>query len=425
MMKRACAWVSLTLALFSLLGCGGDSSGGGAPAVATTAVTLTDAPSSDLAELRLDLTQLSLRDSAGGVVALLPTTLPQQDLLRLRGISKLLNSVHVPPGTYVELSFSYQRATARDLAGNQLTVSPPAGTVSQALNLVVPAAAPNRLEVDIRVDDSLQSVQTGAGGSLSFVPVLKAELDPSGVRGLEDFKARVAQVGAQDLVLEVGAGRLSVVFASGAVLLQGTNSVPVASTPLDSILTVGTLLEVRGSFDAAARAVRAHELEVDDGTNAGPRVRGVVQAVSAQSITFLVTDPKESSFSPGSSHTIALSAQTQFSLDGPPTTAATLSDVAIGQEVQVAPFSGTALAVRLRDTRLAGRILSVQGSTLSIAPTSFERTGVSRLPGVADPVSVTLDAGAPNLAVVGAKISLEGHFKGGTFVGKSQTLELD
>jgi len=27
--------------------------------------------------------------------------------------------------------------------------------------------------------------------------------------------------------------------------------------------------------------------------------------------------------------------------------------------------------------------------------------------------------------VVGAKVSLEGHFKGGTFAGKSQTLELD
>jgi len=424
-MKRPCAFVSLTLALSSLLGCGGSSSGGGAPSAPTTAVTLTDAPTSDLAELRLDLTQLSLKDSAGGVVDLLPATLPQQDLLRLRGISKLLNSVHVPAATYVEVSFSYQGATARDLAGNQLTVSPPAGSVTRALNLVVSAATPNRLEIDVRVDDSLQNIQTGAGGSLSFAPVLKAELDPPGVRGLEDFKARVAQVGAQDLVLEVGAGRVPVVFASGAVLLQGANSSSVASTALDSILTVGTLLEVRGSFDAAAKAVRAHELEVDDGTNAGPRVRGVVQAISAQGITLLVTDPKESSFSPGSSHTIALNAQTQFSFDGPPGVAAALSDVAIGQEVQVAPFSGTALAVRLRDTRLAGRILSVQGSTLSIDATSFERTGVSLLPGVANPVSVTLDAGAPSLAVVGARVSLEGHFKGGTFAGKSQTVELD
>ncbi|RMG09217.1 MAG: DUF4382 domain-containing protein [Planctomycetota bacterium] len=409
-------------------GCSGSSGGGGAASPGTT-VALTDAPSSDLSALRVDITALEIRAASGATHSLLPGPLLGQDLLRLRRVSKLLNQLVLPAGRYDQITFTYQNAVAYDRLGNALTVSPPAGAVSQALALSLPAGGAY-LEVDVRVDDSLSNVVLGAGGSLRFDPVLKAEVDPPGATPeVEDFSAVVRSVSARGLEVALGGGRLAVELEANALVVSGGQSQSAAAAGFDlrALVAAGQRVEVRGRYDVSVGIVRARELTVEDGQNFGPRVRGVVVGLAPDQVTLRVTDGKESGLTVGSQQTFSYGANTNFAFDDAPPAPASSANLALGAELQLAPANAVVREVRFRDTRLEGTVTARSGNQLTIDVQSVERVDVALVPGFANPVVVTLDGSAPSFAQPGARVSLDGHFlRGGAdFLGQAATLELE
>ncbi len=109
---RRCAWISCAVALASLVGCGGGSSGStgavtpGAQAQQTGNVSMmvSDAPSDDWALVGVKIESIALVPQSGGanvtVYSVDAANAPYVNLVELDQISEILGNLQVPVGTY-------------------------------------------------------------------------------------------------------------------------------------------------------------------------------------------------------------------------------------------------------------------------------------------------------------------------------------
>ncbi|HBP18335.1 MAG TPA: hypothetical protein DEA08_11155 [Planctomycetes bacterium] len=406
----------------ALCGCSGGSSGSGGAstssgstsAASTGGVTfaLTDAPSDDLSALTVEVTGLSVTDDQGVTQQVFPGPgggRVSANLLRLRGVSKLLSHLSLPPGTYQRLDLDYTGAAAADRVGNALSVSPASGRASSTFSppLVVTGAS-QLVEVDFDVDASVTNLVLGAGGSLTLDPTLLLKVERQGAGyAFEDFHGSVAAIqSGQGLDVQLGAGTVRV-LVDGATRIAARGSLQTGPAGL-GLLQVGDPLEIHGTFDIGAGAVRASAIELDDGLNmSGPEAQGIVLSTNASGFELLVLARRDALFPLGSVQQVAVDAATRYAYDGYPGVSASLSSLRPGQEVRVYGVPGTVSGVKLRETRLEGTVQSVANGRAQVSAQSFERVSVSSQPSLPTQVEVAL--GGLSLSV-GAKVELEGHF---------------
>ena len=416
------AWLGILLLATACGGSGGGSGGGsagGASAQADATLALTDAPSDELSLLEVELVDVSLIDGAGQATSVFPGPgggSLRVNLLRLRGIDRLLATSALPAGSYGRAELSYRDARALDTAGNALSVTPAAGKAIAVLSPAVVVPFAHRfIELDFDVDASVQSLRTGPGGSLQLSPVLMARVHGAGDRGLDDFTARVTAVGPNHLEVALGAGTVRVELLPAARVVSPNGQVSTPGAPgfdLTTLVPVGALAEITGRYDVAARLVRASEVALEDGPSGrGPGFGGVVLALGADRFELLVLDPRDSGLAPGAVTPVSLAPSTGFSYDDFPAAVASATSLAPGQEVRVLGSPGAAAtAVRLRQTKLRGTITAVDAARnrLTVTAASFEGVAVSRLTGFQNPVTVQLDG--PAGLTVGGRVELEGQW---------------
>jgi len=373
---------------------------------------LTDAPSDELASLNVELTRIAVLDSSGASTQVFPGAgggRLQANLLQLRGVSKLLAHLSLPPGDYAQLQLDYTGATATDRAGNTLRVSPANGTVGASFTPALTVTGSNQLvEIDFDVDASVSNLVSGPGGSLTLDPTLLLDVQNQGTGyALEDFHATVTAVGPDFVDVQVQGGVIRVQVGSGATIL----SLGGVSTGLAGLaaLAVGLEVEVHGSYDIAAGAVRAVAIELEDGAPGmrGPDTQGVVLSVGAADFELLVLERRDGVYPVGSVQRVSTDANTGFAYDGFPGLPATFANLTPGQEVRVFGAPSIASGVKLRATRVEGTVSAVGGGSATLDVTSFERVDVSGRPSL--PAQIQVSLGGVSLSQ-GSRVELEGHF---------------
>lgn len=407
-----------TLLVAGLCACSDGGSGGGSSSSSGSqpglAFALTDAPSDDLSALNIELTRVSLVDAAGAKRQVFPGAGAGRiltNLLHLRGVSKLLARLNLPPGDYAQLELDYVGATGADRAGNSLTVTPASGNaVANFVPALTVTGANQLVEIDFDVDASVSNLSLGVGGSLTLTPTLLLEVKTQGAGySIEDFHGRVSAVDAtgMDVAVPAGVVRVSV---STSTTISGPAGVSTGASGLAGV-AVGSEVEVRGSFDIALGLVAAAVIEIEDGLRgiSGPEAQGIVLSVNGTNFDLLVLERRDAVFAVGSVQQITTNGSTRYAYDGFPGVAASFANLAPGQEVRVFGVPNVASGVKLRDTRVEGLVTAVNGGVASLTVTAFERVNVSSQPSLPTQIQVTLG----NSGVVlntGTSVELEGHF---------------
>jgi hypothetical protein len=415
------------LALLIAACAGEDGSGGGGSGSDAGSVTfaLTDAPSDELSVFQIELTGLTIFNTGGQPTKIFPQTTGQTrvvNLLRLRDVHELLGNVQLKPGDYDKLELTFINAVAVDNAANKLNINPSdSGAVTILMQPPLPIGKGNLFfEVDFDVNNSVSNLVTGPGGSLTLNPLIIARVDdtPTGGQKIEDFKGIVQSVSAMAMTVSLGAGSVKVLLtptttveANGAFLSAGT-----PGFDLSTIIKSGNIVEVDGTFNAAQNTVTATYIELEDSLSgiSGPEAQGLVVALGANSFELLVTESRDSGFTPGSIETITYDGSTFFKWSDPSAVASS-SNLRQGMEVRTTGSSGApagALEVKLRETELRGNILSVSAgalqATMNVA--LIEGVSISQFPGFSNPVTLQFFVSMPTGISVGAFVETEGHF---------------
>jgi hypothetical protein len=412
--------------VMTLAACGGSDEGGGGGGSGDGSATfaLTDAPSDELSVFQIEVTGLDVYAAGGAATPVFPQTAGQTtvvNLLRLQGIHHLLGNLKLAPGSYDKLELRFINAVAVDNAGNQLTVNPStSGTVTILLQPALQITRSNLFfEIDFDINSSVSNLVTGAGGSLTLNPVVIARVDdsPSSGQHVEDFKGAVQSVSAMQMSVALGGGSVTVLVNSATVVEAGGTFTTGGSAGfnLANLVSVGNIVEVDGTFNAAANSVTATRIELEDGLSgfSGPEAQGLVLSISASSFNMLVTETRSSGFAPGSTQTIAFSGAV-FKWDDPDA-AAVSGNLRIGMEVRTVGTSGapgTAQAVKLRETELRGTITAVNAGALqaTMNVTLVEGVSVSVFAGFSNPVTLQFAGSIPAGIAAASPAEVEGHF---------------
>jgi hypothetical protein len=416
----------LAALVLGLAACGGESEGGGGGSdQGSVTFSLTDAPSDELSVFQVEVTGLTIFDTAGTPTQVFPKQAGQTtvvNLLRLRGIHHLLGNVQLAPGNYDKIELSFINAVAIDNAANKLTINPAnfGGVVIQ-LQPPLPVGKSNMFfEIDFDVNSSVSNLVTGPGGSLTLNPLIIARVDdtPTGGQRIEDFKGVVQSVGAMRMHVGLGTGGVNVNLTS-TTMVEANGTYTSAGSPgfdLSTIVSVGDIVEVDGAFNAAQNAVIATSIELEDGMSGfdGPEAQGLVVALGAGSFDMLVTESRSSGFAPASIQTINYTAGTFVKWDDPDAAAAG-SNLRLGMEVRTTGTSSApadAQAVKLRETELRGTITSVNAGALqaTMDVALIEGVSVANFPGFSNPVTLQFFVAMPAGISATSFAEVEGHF---------------
>ncbi|MCK4888996.1 MAG: DUF4382 domain-containing protein, partial [Candidatus Aminicenantes bacterium] len=139
--------------------------------------TIHDSAVDSLSVLQVELTELKISDLSGNETIVFTESENETfvlNLLTLDGISNLIGSVPLEPGTYKELTLSFKNAVAVDKFGNILPVVPKNySTIKVLLNPQVIVENENVFfDIDFDVNNSIYSVTTGKNGKVELHPVL-------------------------------------------------------------------------------------------------------------------------------------------------------------------------------------------------------------------------------------------------------------
>jgi len=378
---------------------------------------LTDAPSDDLSALQVEITEIRATDILGTPTRIFPAVPGETlvvNLLRLRDLHFLLGNQPVGLSAIDELVVSFENASAVDNAGNLLTVTPAAATVTVELDPPIATGRGNVfVELDFDVDDSVDDLTLGAGGSLTLNPTILVDVTTDRVRrDIDDVEGVVIEVESRRLVVALGFGDVTVrVDGSTEIETDDAELLTSSSVDLGDFFSSGDQVEVEGWYLPAENTIVADKIELRDAD--GARFEGVVVRVDTTDFDVLVTDTRNSGLAVGSTQTVTVAAGAAFEYKDPPADA-DAARLALGQRVEVhsSPAAPTtALDVELRKTRLEGLITSLAadlGATLAVA--SVEGILVAAIPGYPPLTPLVFDDARPAHVVAGADVHLKGHF---------------
>lgn len=404
--------IALLTFIALIASCSSDTSNTGSVTFA-----LTDAPSDDLSALQVEITEVRATDILGAPTRIFPAVPGETlvvNLLRLRDLHFLLGNHPVGLSAIDELVVSFENASAVDNAGNLLTVTPAAATVTVELDPPIAIGRGNVfVELDFDVDDSVDDLTLGAGGSLTLNPTILVDVTTDRVRrDIDDVEGVVIEVESRRLVVALGFGDVTVrVDGSTEIETDDAELLTSSSVDLGDFFSSGDRVEVEGWYLPAENTILADKIELQD--DDGTRFEGVVVRVDTTAFDVLVTDTRNSGLAVGSTQTITVAAGTAFEYKDPPADA-DAARLALGQRVQVRSSPAaptTAIEVELRKTRLEGLITSLTadlGATLAVA--RVEGILVAAIPGYPSSTPLVFEEARPAHVVAGADVHLKGHF---------------
>jgi hypothetical protein len=430
-MRRIALGAALALFAVGSVACGGGGGGGstaqtpGTPTGTQTNFVLTDAPSNELSVFQVEITGVSISPvGPGAAVSVFPQTANQTqvvNLLAIAGVNQLMGSVSLTPGSYDEIALSFINASAVDLNNNALTVLPQtSGTITmQLIPAAVIGASAATFQIDFDVNNSVSSLVTGVGGSLTLSPTVIAT-QQGATLPVRELKGAVATVSTSSMTMTARGGTFNVTI-SPTTTVFANNAANTGVADLSALLAANDNVEVHGLFTPATQTVAATSIEkrraATGGVGApanGQEVQGIVTAITGTGFDVFVSDSRTSGFGPGSNQGIAVSASTSWYYDRPATTA-TSANLALGQAVRVIGSSASALsaqAVVLRETKLRGTVASIdtQAQTAALTAVSSGRLSVSAITGFSNPVTLSFGAALPAWVVANATLEAEGQF---------------
>lgn len=148
MRKRILGLIVLGTALI-LTGC----LGGGGDGTGTLAVSLTDAPSNDIAHVWITVERVSVQSPDSGWITLIDVETEgiTVDLLALRFSEELLAEKEVPAGKYTQLRMELSDAWVEDWEGNATKFTVPSSQLKSQKNFEVPSGVVTELVMDLDV----------------------------------------------------------------------------------------------------------------------------------------------------------------------------------------------------------------------------------------------------------------------------------
>jgi|GEM_PF-6581913 len=429
-MRFSAIATSLVLGAGLILGACSSSSGSdqsSSSSEVSTVILLTDAPSDDLSALQVEITRITMTRTNGNVEVAFDAGASAGsvvNLLQLQGVNSLLATASLPRGRYTDMSMTFRNASAMDINGNALTVSP-SGSTTLAIDLVPNANITGQssyIQIDFDVRNSVQAVTPGVGGSVTISPLVYASQSlPGNAAPVREAKGVVASVSETELTLQKGAGTMLIQLKSTTMIESGAGNF---SQPLDltSHFNVGDDIEVRGGFDPQSRVILADTIELwgrqgggsTGGTNAAGEVTGLVTATTASTVSLLVLESRATGVSVGSTAIFDVGTSTTILVGNTLQTKA-LADLSIGQEVRafaatLSPLAASRLV--LRETKLRGTLQSVDtnANTAVLDIARVEKISDTALTGLTDPITLNFNGTLPAGFVANAMVEVEGIF---------------
>lgn len=185
--------LSLSLAFVAALAAGCGSSGRQVDLTGAVSVVLTDAANDDLEAFEVDVGSIVFTKLDHTTVSVLPRA-TRVDFTQLQSLSELVVGAGIPAGIYTRIALTLDFATAVVSIKGQATPAtvldldgmPITGTVAVQVDFaagsrpVVGLSLHHRFALDLDLDQGV-TVDTGTN-SVTFCPVLSAEVDPSNPR---------------------------------------------------------------------------------------------------------------------------------------------------------------------------------------------------------------------------------------------------
>jgi hypothetical protein len=400
-----------------LPGCGdgsGSSSG-------TAMVQMTDAAFTELTSFPITITEIDLLSTGGGVVKVFPPASSPSatltvDLVSLRGRQELVALQSVPAVAFNGAQIAFQNATATTGVVGQ-TVTPAAGVFTTQFpeSITVTPGQFSSIVLDI---DGATSVVSTSPATVNFIPTTFVGTGDNRF-AVAVLGGTVATVGNNQFVLSPnGSG-----FATIATPID-FGTVPVLVEPLtlfriDGLLFVGrdglALLPSGATAQVTGRlttgGVSATQVMVDVTSGVNPiRVNGQVVSTSSPAVTLRFNqigrdqNGQLATTAAGSSLVVATSSSTTFTRQVG-TMPVAFTSLFPGQSVDVvgaltSPANLNAASVNLRETSLAGTLVTVNSPALTAHMTVDSANGVavSSFPGL---LNVTLDLSQAQINVGG------------------------
>jgi len=351
--------ILLVLTLVSLAGCGGSSSSNPGnnsnPSTAALQVNVGDDPCDRVAALVLNITSVTLTNSAGGTVAVV-TSPTAVEFMHLMGSLQSLSLLNVPRDTYAKATISIASATATYLspATGQLARQTITGPWNVGITFNSPLiVSSDSVALNLHLDVE-HSISIDGGGNLVFTPVFTAEMFHGGSNGNHDH-----QYGGLDHVT----GTVTSISGSSFVLtmMQSSQAVTVhtdSHTEFDRLggigaMVVGMIVMVDADMQSDG-SLLAREVRLTEHDSNGMQAEGLIVSVAGSPATQLALIAHDGDGS-GMSHddmggtiTVNLDSNTVFSIDTghvdltglPFTPAFSASSVFKGQAVEVVSSTG-------------------------------------------------------------------------------------
>jgi len=368
-LPRITAWGLLLAGGLFVVGCGGGSNsagmavgtgtGGGtspAPGTTPTQVTIGDAPSDWIMAFGMTVNSITLTNSAGGTISVMPTATPTE-MMQLMATAQPVSASAVPQGTYTQAHVSVANITMGYMdptthAYTQKTMAGPfTATVPFAPAMTV-GSAPMALNFDMNM---AASVGLDASGNVTFAPMMTASMASvsSGTSnpwqgGMQHQLGTVSSVSGTAFTMGSMMGLQSATFKT-----DGTTQFPSAGLSGMGAMTSGMMLAVDASLQADGTYL-AHRIEYMQTGTSGMVGSGLVSTITGNPPTQLTLVANGGmgggmmASSVGSTITASLSSSVPYSLDTdgvdlsslPFTPAFDASSLAKGQRVDVVSTSG-------------------------------------------------------------------------------------
>ncbi len=395
-MKTLASLRLVPLALLPLLSACGGGGGGGGSSAAGADVFATDATVDGLLGFRIELESLRLRRTDATLTADLLSDPVTVEFLELEERLRWLVRGTLPAGTYDAAVVDFTPSSASAVAEDGSPVAVLAATdrwVAPFDAPLVVSGAYQRLELDLRLDDSLQG--DASSGSIDFSPLgVSSGSSGSSAATIDEVQGTLVSLdAAQDrLVLDalvdddppLALGELTVDVPATALLLAEDGSAFASRAAFYASLVAGaTRLEVHGRVGAGGR-VDATRIEVEDALGGGGplavEIEGVVAAIDAgNGFTLVIREVEKGRAiagpvlaglgNPGSIE-IAYDAGTVFVLhdDASGDRLTTDASLAVGQRVDVSfetflsePFPARRVEIRDEGADIEGVVTDVSG----------------------------------------------------------------
>lgn len=246
-LTRLLAAVS-TFAFAAVLGCSSAVSPGTGSNITSAAVSvpvlITDAPSDQLVAFTLTINTITLTDSAGKTVSILPAP-ATIEICHLNGIQAPLITAQIPADTYTSATITYSnpQITYINSAGQPVVASPTLTTTSYTITPSSPVTITNS-NTSLLLDLIASQSVTISGTTVTVAPVFTlkpvppaAAAPPMGQNGTgQEQNGAVVSASGATLVIQPPSGPAVTFTTNSATLLQGFTAL--------SGLTAGEFVQV-------------------------------------------------------------------------------------------------------------------------------------------------------------------------------------